>query len=66
MQPTSNPTFDRAPAHDAIGDSVTELLDEITPVHPALERLAQRRSATQPVETAITSYDRMHHRHNRH
>lgn len=33
--------------------------------HPALERLRARVVATDETSTTITSYDRMHHRHNR-
>lgn len=45
---------------------VGELLEELQPDHPALRRLAARRSVGgKGVEGAITSYDRMHHRHNR-
>jgi hypothetical protein len=46
-------------------DPILDLLDEVAPEHPALQRLADRRNATQPVEASITSYDRLHHRHNR-
>lgn len=33
--------------------------------HPVLKRIQARLIASQSTEAAITSYDRMHHRHNR-
>lgn len=60
--PSSTPDLQTPPA-DA--ESPAQLLASVKPVHPALERLAARRVAEQPVEAAITSYDRMHHRHSR-
>lgn len=60
--PTPAPT----PVRQADAESPAELLASVEPDHPALERLAARRVAAEPVEAAITSYDRMHHRHNRH
>ncbi|MGI8624795.1 MAG: YhhA family cyclophane-containing RiPP [Solirubrobacteraceae bacterium] len=60
--PVSTPDLKTLPA-DA--ESPAELLASVKPDHPALERLAARRIAAQPVEAAITSYDRMHHRHSR-
>jgi hypothetical protein len=44
---------------------LVELLDESGTDHPALERLHVRLNSAAPVEATITSYDRMHHRHNR-
>jgi hypothetical protein len=64
VEPTSIPSVD-VPESEAAADPVASLLDEVTPAHPALKRLAERRSASQPVEASITSYDRMHHRHSR-
>lgn len=63
MEPTAIPTCDEQTAAQ-LPDPV-ELLDELTPEHPALKRLADRLGATRPVEASITSYDRMHHRHSR-
>ncbi|MEY2420001.1 MAG: hypothetical protein QOI95_68 [Acidimicrobiaceae bacterium] len=34
--------------------------------HPAIERLQQAHQDHDEVERKITSYDRLHHRHNRH
>ena len=45
-----------------------DVLTELTasrPEHPALGRLHDRLIGSSP-EREITSYDRMHHRHNRH
>lgn len=64
VEPTSIPS-ENLTASEAGADPVVSLLDEVTPAHPALKRLAERRNATQPVEASITSYDRMHHRHSR-
>jgi hypothetical protein len=64
MEPTVTLMSDEQVADEPSVDPV-ELLDGLTPTHPALKRLADRRDATQPVEAAITSYDRMHHRHSR-
>lgn len=44
---------------------VVELLGEVETDHPALERLRGKLDSAAPVEAAITSYDRMHHRHSR-
>lgn len=48
--------------------SEVDVLTELTasrPEHPALARLHDRLVGTSS-EREITSYDRMHHRHNRH
>lgn len=64
VEPTSIPS-ENPTESEVVTDPVVSLLDEVTPAHPALKRLAERRSATRPVEASITSYDRMHHRHSR-
>jgi len=58
-------------------DSTTETTPELTeeqlvqvwtnvaPQHPALSRVHEKLNKSSGVEAAITSYDRMHHRHNR-
>lgn len=46
---------------DETQDSV--LLQRRRPIHPALARAHDQLTRTEPAE--ITSYDRMHHRHNR-
>jgi hypothetical protein len=49
--------------------SATAQLRALHPEHPALARLRERldREASSPsASQEITSYDRMHHRHNRH
>jgi hypothetical protein len=53
-----------------LDNSSQNLADSITGTsfqHPALKRIAQSLSEDQQagIETQITSYDRMHHRHNR-
>ena len=45
------------------GTSDTALLTARRPIHPALARAHDRVTQAEPSE--ITSYDRMHHRHNR-
>jgi hypothetical protein len=55
-----------APTHTAnVPPDLAELLKSSDTAHPALARLKSRLSATSPVEAIITSYDRLHHRHNR-
>lgn len=44
---------------------LVQLLKNIKPKHPALNRVRAKLVASETIETAITSYDRMHHRHNR-
>ena len=62
MEPTAIP--ESVPAREPDGD-VVELLERSDTDHPALERLRARMSEAAPVEATITSYDRLHHRHNR-
>jgi hypothetical protein len=44
---------------------VAQQLRSLVPSHPALNRLHRRLVASSGVETVITSYDRMYHRHAR-
>lgn len=44
---------------------VAQQLRSLVPSHPALNRLHRRLVASSGVETVITSYDRMYHRHSR-
>lgn len=44
---------------------VLEVLRDLTPEHPALARLRGDLIAGSTADQTITSYDRMHHRHNR-
>lgn len=46
-------------------ERLEESLRTTVPRHPALNRLRGRMIASADVSAAITSYDRMHHRHNR-
>ena len=57
----------------ATGTTDAELTDEqlvrvwtnVASQHPALNRVHQKLNQSSGGEAAITSYDRMHHRHNR-
>lgn len=44
---------------------IREKLKHSFPSNPALARVQAKLNASSAVETVITSYDRMHHRHNR-
>lgn len=46
-------------------DQVVQVWTNVAQQHPALSRVRQNLKKTSAVEAAITSYDRMHHRHNR-
>jgi hypothetical protein len=46
-------------------EQLVQVWTNIAPSHPALRRVHQKLSTTSGAEAAITSYDRMHHRHNR-
>jgi len=46
-------------------ENVNTLLTNVAPSHPALRRLHNKLNTSEGTEAAITSYDRMHHRHNR-
>jgi len=50
---------------DLTEEEVVEVLTRETPEHPALNRLHRKLVASSGVESVITSYDRMYHRHNR-
>jgi hypothetical protein len=65
MEPTAIPPAPAEPGAASEEETVEELLGEVAPEHPALRRLAQRHAAGRSLEATITSYDRMHHRHNR-
>lgn len=61
-----------SPDTDAVSDQ-PELTDEqlvqvwtnVAPRHAALARVHEKLNKSCSAEAAITSYDRMHHRHNR-
>lgn len=62
----------RDPIDDAAGNAISDeqvamVLKNVTPKHPVLRRLHRKlnRERGMRTEAAITSYDRMHHRHNR-
>lgn len=50
---------------DLTDEQVNTLLTNVAPSHPALRRLHDKLNTSAGAEAAITSYDRMHHRHNR-
>lgn len=47
------------------GVDVRSQLSDLRPEHPALARLQNALHARLTADQAITSYDRMHHRHSR-
>jgi hypothetical protein len=46
-------------------EQVIQVWANVAPKHPALSRVHEKLNSSSAVEAAITSYDRMHHRHNR-
>ncbi len=46
-------------------EQLTQVWTNVTPQHPALRRVHEKLNKLPSPEAAITSYDRMHHRHNR-
>ena len=46
-------------------DQIVQVWTNVAQQHPALNRVRENLKKTASVEAAITSYDRMHHRHNR-
>lgn len=46
-------------------EQVAQVWTNVPQQHPALSRVRQNLKKTSAVEAAITSYDRMHHRHSR-
>jgi hypothetical protein len=50
---------------DLTNTAVKEAVLASSPSNPALQRLQTRLKATASTGEAITSYDRMHHRHSR-
>ncbi len=46
-------------------EQLVQVLTNVAPEHPALARVHQKLNKSCGAEAAITSYDRMHHRHNR-
>jgi hypothetical protein len=49
----------------ATSAELVHILKNLKPKHPALNRVCAKLVASEGIESAITSYDRMHHRHNR-
>ena len=56
-------TLDQATPSES--DEIRSALLRAQPTNPALQRLKGRLLTEAEVSDAITSYDRMHHRHNR-
>lgn len=50
---------------DLTDEQVVQVWSNVAPQHPALRRVHENLNKSSGVEAAITSYDRMHHRHNR-
>jgi len=50
---------------DLTDEQLVQVMTNVTPEHPALARVHQKLNKSCGAEAAITSYDRMHHRHNR-
>ncbi len=52
---------------DLSDEQITAVLTNVAPKHPALRRLHQKLNEATGLraEASISSYDRMHHRHNR-
>lgn len=46
-------------------DQLVQAWTHVAPTHPALKRVHQKLNSSVGAEASITSYDRMHHRHNR-
>lgn len=46
-------------------EQLVQVWKNVAPQHPALSRVHRNLNKSSGVEAAITSYDRMHHRHNR-
>jgi head-tail adaptor len=46
-------------------EQLIQVWTNVAPSHPALRRVHQKLNTSSGAEAAITSYDRMHHRHNR-
>lgn len=65
--------FEKAEVESLTDITTPELTDEqlvqvwtnVAPRHPALARVHEKLNKSPGGEAAITSYDRMHHRHNR-
>ena len=46
-------------------EQLVQVWTNVAMSHPALRRVHQKLNTSSGAEAAITSYDRMHHRHNR-
>ena len=60
---TENATKSHLP--ELTDEQVVQVWTNVAQPHPALNRVRENLKKTSAVEAAITSYDRMHHRHNR-
>lgn len=63
--PTTEQERGEAAAPQLTDDQIIGSLTNVAPKHPALRRLHDKLNTSTGVEAVITSYDRMHHRHNR-
>ena len=50
---------------DLTDEQLVGVWTNVVSQHPALGRVHEKLNKSSGVETVITSYDRMHHRHNR-
>ncbi len=65
--PISQPQADESTSCTLTDEQVATLLTNVAPKHPALRRVHQKLNGEGGIRTeaTISSYDRMHHRHNR-
>lgn len=63
--PATEPEANGITAPQLTDEQIAGVLTNVAPKHPALRRLHDKLNTTAGAEAAITSYDRMHHRHNR-
>jgi hypothetical protein len=63
----SQPSIPDATSAALTDEQVTAMLTNVAPKHPALRRVHQKLNGEGGIRTeaTISSYDRMHHRHNR-
>jgi hypothetical protein len=66
-QPVPEPLVATLPQTGLTDEQIAAVLTNVAPKHPALRRLHQKlnESTGLRAEASISSYDRMHHRHNR-
>lgn len=66
IQNLKNENVANSPSSTDLNDEqVVQVWTNVTPEHPALSRIHEKLNKSTGAEASITSYDRMHHRHNR-